>query len=168
MEKILKQIITEGDLETTAAERQAVVDEKKRQIIYYINKNYCDSQTKLPHPAVRIENCMKECKIRIDPTKNHEKQAEDAVKKMRGKLMFTKVAQLSGKILIPFQYAGSVTNLIRSFGLKNEEWGDTHVSYTFSLTSADFSNLQIALNGPTGGGNYDVQMDGGATDGTVD
>merc|ERR550537_1647991 len=59
-------------------------------------------------------------------------------------------------------------NLARSFGLTNENWSSTHVSYVFDLSNSDFTNLQHALVNPTNGGNYDIQMDGGGENMTSD
>lgn len=161
MQRILQHIIMNGDLEKSAEERKAEVKEKRQAMIYFINKNYCDPKTKLPHPSVRIENCMKECKIRVDPIKNHEKQAEDAVKKMRGKLAFEKIIQISGSISIPLEYSGTCSNIVRSFGCSNESWGSANVTYKFDLSNADFCSLQNALNKPTNDGHYTISLDGG-------
>lgn len=96
--KCCEEIVKNGDLQYTAQERKAFVDAKTNEIVYYINKNYIDPKTKLPHPADRISNCMKECHIRVDPNKDTRRQAEDAVKKMRGKLMFAKAVALRAKL----------------------------------------------------------------------
>ena len=103
-----KKILKSGQLQYTAQERKQFVDQKTNEIVYYINKNYVDPKTKLPHPSDRILNCIKECHIRIDPNKDTRRQAEDAVKKMRGKLMFAKAvalrANLTSLVLINFYF----------------------------------------------------------------
>ena len=98
MLKCLQEIVKNGELQYSAQERKGFVDEKTKEIVYYINKNYVNPKTKLPHPADRISHCMKECKIRVDPKGDTRRMAEDAVKKMRGKLMFAKAVALTAKL----------------------------------------------------------------------
>jgi len=68
---------------------------KKNEIIYYIIKNYVNPLSNLPHPRIRILQCMEECKIRIDLTKSTKTQSLNAIKKMSGKLFFAKANMLS-------------------------------------------------------------------------
>ena len=57
--KCCEEIVKHGQLQYTAQERRAFLDAKTKEIVYYINKNYVDPKTKLPHTADRISNCMK-------------------------------------------------------------------------------------------------------------
>ncbi len=53
-----------------------MVEDKRKQIIQYINKNFVDPKTKLPHPIQRIENALEDVRVIIDPFK----KAEDQIK----------------------------------------------------------------------------------------
>src|SRR5689334_4333729 len=67
--EIIKQILSKGELNLTTDQRRKMVEEKRKQIIQYINKNYVDPKTKLPHPVQRIENGLENIRVVIDPFK---------------------------------------------------------------------------------------------------
>src|ERR687891_1466042 len=80
---IAKQILTKGELNLTTDQRRKMVEEKKKQIIQYINKNYVDPKTKLPHPIQRIENALEDVRVVIDPFKKPEDQIKSIVDSLR-------------------------------------------------------------------------------------
>mmetsp|Transcript_53470 Transcript_53470/g.85444 ORF Transcript_53470/g.85444 Transcript_53470/m.85444 type:complete len:307 (+) Transcript_53470:66-986(+) len=154
--KCCEEIVKRGQLQYTAQERKQFVDEKMNEIVYYINKNYVDPKTKLPHPADRISNCMKECHIRVDPNKETRRQAEDAVTKMRGKLMFAKAVALRAKLTIKHQYVGNAMNIVQQIAtVQHEEWTGDGCIFTIELSKADMNALTVALAKPTNG-DYDM------------
>src|SRR3954453_1592432 len=53
--EIAKQILAKGELNLTTDQRRKMVEEKKKQIIQFINKSFVDPKSHLPHPIVRIE-----------------------------------------------------------------------------------------------------------------
>merc|ERR1712154_154584 len=150
--KCCQQIVKNGELQYTAQERKQFVEQKTNEIVYYINKNYVDPKTKLPHPADRISNCMKECRIRVDPKGDTRRQSEDAVKKMRGKLMFAKAVALRATLTIKHSHVGQCNNLIHKVAnVIKEEWTGTGCIFTVELSKADMNSLQVALMKPTNG-----------------
>merc|ERR1712228_55519 len=154
--KCCEEIVKNGELQYSAQERKAFVDEKTKEIVYYINKNYANPKTKLPHPADRISHCMKECKIRVDPKADTRRMAEDALKKMRGKLMFAKAVSMRAKLTIKHQHVGQCTNLIHKVAtVIHEEWTGTGCVFTVELSKADMNSLQVALMKPTNG-DYEI------------
>ena len=74
--EVIKQILLKGELNLTTDQRRKMVEEKRKQIIQYINKNFVDPKTKLPHPIQRIENGLEDVRVVIDPFK----KAEDQIK----------------------------------------------------------------------------------------
>eukprot|EP01130_Rhizamoeba_saxonica_P013348 TRINITY_DN5692_c0_g1_i3.p1 TRINITY_DN5692_c0_g1~~TRINITY_DN5692_c0_g1_i3.p1 ORF type:complete len:159 (+),score=30.56 TRINITY_DN5692_c0_g1_i3:37-477(+) len=60
---ITRRILEDGDIQLTQAERQAIVDKKRREIINYIHKYYVDPKTSLPHPVLRVENAVADVKV---------------------------------------------------------------------------------------------------------
>ena len=67
--EVAKQILSRGELSLTTDQRRKMVEEKKKQIIQYINKSFVDPKTHVPHPPLRIESAMDEPRVIIDPSK---------------------------------------------------------------------------------------------------
>eukprot|EP01084_Bolivina_argentea_P163557 284516_1 len=158
--KCCEEIIKNGELQYTAQERKKFIEDKTSEIIYYINKNYVDPKTKLPHPRDRIAHALKECHIRVDAKGDTRRQAEDAVKKMRGKLMFAKAVALRAKLTIKASHYGQCTNLIHKIAnVMKEEWMETGCEFTLELSNADINTLTAALMKPTNGDYQIVFLD---------
>jgi ribosome maturation protein SDO1 len=97
-------------------------EEKRKKIIAKITREAINPQTKLPHPARRIEIAMEEAKIHIDPFKSVDEQVNIVLKAIRIKIpiRFEKVDVV---IKIPGNYTGKVYSVISEFGkTKREEW----------------------------------------------
>ena len=56
--QIATQILSKGDLSLTTEQRRKMVEDKKKQIIQYINKNFVDPKTHIPHPVMRMESAL--------------------------------------------------------------------------------------------------------------
>lgn len=65
----IQKILELGEINLTTDQRRRMVEEKRRQIVQYINKNFVDPRTHLPHPPTRIENAMEQVRLIIDPFK---------------------------------------------------------------------------------------------------
>jgi ribosome maturation protein SDO1 len=76
---VAKQILARGELNLTTDQRRKMVEEKKRQIVQFINRSFVDPKTHLPHPIVRIEAAMEEARVPIDPFKKVEDQVKTTV-----------------------------------------------------------------------------------------
>src|ERR671933_1203120 len=72
--EVARQILTRGELNLTTDQRRRMVEEKKKQIIQYINKSFIDPKTHMPHPPLRIESAIDEARVIIDPYKRAEDQ----------------------------------------------------------------------------------------------
>src|SRR5919202_118708 len=72
--EISKQILSRGELSLTTEQRRKMVEAHKKQIVQYINKNFVDPKTHIPHPATRIEGAMDQARLIIDPFKRPEEQ----------------------------------------------------------------------------------------------
>lgn len=120
--EILKQILLKGELNLTTDQRRKMVDDKRRQIIQYINKNFIDPKTKLPHPVQRIENALEDVRVTIDPFKKAEDQVKSVVDALR-KILPLKSETAHMAILVPNSYSSSSYSFIKGSGaLKSEEW----------------------------------------------
>jgi ribosome maturation protein SDO1 len=120
--EIINQILSRGELNLTTDQRRKMVEEKRKQIIQYINKNYVDPKTKLPHPIQRIENALENVRVVIDPFKKAEDQIKTVVDSLR-KILPLASEMLQLNIIIPRSFASNSINFIKSSGsLISEQW----------------------------------------------
>jgi ribosome maturation protein SDO1 len=119
---VAKQILARGELNLTTDQRRKMVEEKKRQIVQFINRSFVDPKTHLPHPVVRIEAAMEEARVPIDPFKKVEDQAKTLVEALRKILpLRSETAKLT--VTVPPQFAAQSYSVLKSTGdLRSEEW----------------------------------------------
>jgi ribosome maturation protein SDO1 len=119
---IAKQILAKGELNLTTDQRRKMVEEKKRQIVQFINRSFVDPKTHLPHPIVRIEAAIEEVRVPIDPFRKVDDQAKAIVDAVR-KILPLKSETLKLTITVPPQYAAQSYSVLKSTGdLLSEEW----------------------------------------------
>jgi ribosome maturation protein SDO1 len=119
---VAKQIIARGELNLTTDQRRKMVEEKKRQIVQFINRSFVDPKTHLPHPVVRIEAAMEEVRMQIDPFKKVEDQAKSVVDALR-RILPLKSETVKLTIIVPPQFAAQSYSVLKSTGdLRSEEW----------------------------------------------
>ena len=120
--EIAKQIMARGELNLTTDQRRKMVEEKRKQIVAYINKSFVDPKTHLPHPVMRIEAAMEQARVSIDPHKRAEDQAKDVVDALRTMLPL-KSETVRLIVRVPPQFASQSYSVIKTAGeLKGEEW----------------------------------------------
>ncbi len=119
---VAKQILARGELNLTTDQRRKMVEEKKRQIVQFINRSFVDPKTHLPHPVVRIEAAMEEVRVPIDPFKKVEDQAKTLVDALR-KILPLRSETVKLTVTVPPQFAPQSYSVLKSTGdLKSEEW----------------------------------------------
>ncbi len=115
-------IIKKGQVQLTAQQRKEMLEEKRKKIVATITREAINPQTKLPHPARRIEIAMGEAKIHVDPFKSVDEQVTIVLKAIRTKIPI-RFEKVNVAIRIPGDFTGKVYNIIPEFGkTKNEEW----------------------------------------------
>ena len=120
--EIAKHILEHGDVNLTTDQRRRMVEEKKKQIIQYISRNFIDPKTHLPHPPLRIENAMEQVRLVIDPFKRPEEQAKKIIDSLR-KILPLKSENLQLIVTVPPQFSAQSYNVIKGIGdLKDEKW----------------------------------------------
>jgi ribosome maturation protein SDO1 len=120
--EIARQILLRGEHSLTTEQRRRMTEEKKKQIVQYINKNFVDPRTHLPHPILRISSAMSEVRIVIDPNKRAEDQVKGVVDAIR-KILPLKSENVTLTITIPSACAvQSYTTLKNTGSLKGEQW----------------------------------------------
>ena len=120
--EIAKQILTRGELALTTDQRRRMVEEKKKQIVQFISRNFVDPKTHLPHPPIRIESAINDVRIIIDPYKRAEDQAKQVIEALRKILpLKSEVAVLT--ITVPPQFVAQSYSVLKGTGnFKNEQW----------------------------------------------
>ncbi len=121
--QIAESILRKGDLNLTTEQRRKLVEEKKRQIISTIARNYVDPRTGLPHPPLRIEQAMAEVRISIDPFKDVGEQTRVVVDQLRA-ILPLKSEKIKLLVKVPAQFAPQSYGALKGVGeIQKEEWG---------------------------------------------
>ena len=120
--EIAKQIMTKGDLNMNTDQRRKMIEEKKRQIVEYINKNFVDPKTHMPHPISRISTVLDEARLAIDPFKRLDDQIKNIIEPLR-KVLPLKSEILELNVTVPAQFSGQSFSVFKSIGeIKSEQW----------------------------------------------
>jgi ribosome maturation protein SDO1 len=120
--EVAKQILSRGELSLTTDQRRKMVEEKKKQIVQYINKNFVDPKTHIPHPPLRIESAINEARVVIDPFKRSEDQAKTIIDSLRKSLPL-KSETLRLIITVPPQFSAQSYNILKTTGnFSGEQW----------------------------------------------
>ena len=82
--QVAEIILRKGDLNLTTDQRRKLVEEKRKQIVATIARNFVDPRTGLPHPPLRIEQAMAEIRVSIDPFKDVNEQTKLVIDELRG------------------------------------------------------------------------------------
>lgn len=124
IDEVASKIITEGELQLTLEYKNRLREEKIRKVISLIARNAVDPKTNLPHPPQRIENAMKEAKVRVDEHKNAEEQIEKIVEKLKP-IIPIKIETKRIRLKFPSKYAAKAYGAVSLFGQpKNEAWNN--------------------------------------------
>jgi ribosome maturation protein SDO1 len=135
--EVAKQILARGELNLTTDQRRKMVEEKKRQIVQFINRSFVDPKTHLPHPIVRIDAAMEEARVQIDPFKRVEDQAKTIVDALR-KILPLRSETIKLTVIVPPQSAAQSYNVLKSTGdLRTEEWlADGSLKITLEMNAS--------------------------------
>ncbi|HKM09620.1 MAG TPA: ribosome assembly factor SBDS [Candidatus Methanomethylophilaceae archaeon] len=150
--EIAKKVIEKGEVQVTTEQRRDMLESKRRRIIAHIAANAINPQTKLPHPAQRIEIALDEARFRPDLFKPMEKEIEEAMKVLRPLLpiRFEKV-----KVAIKLDgsdYARCYEEIRHYGAVEREEWGsDGSWMAVLEVPAGLTSELTNSLNQKTKG-----------------
>jgi ribosome maturation protein SDO1 len=121
--QVAEQILRRGELQLTTEQRRRLVDEKRRQIIATIARNYADPRTGLPHPPVRIEQALQDARVSIDPFRDADEQAKGVVEQLRA-ILPLRSERVKLAVKVPPQFAPQAIGVLKSYGeLQKENWG---------------------------------------------
>jgi len=120
--KAIEIILRQGELLLTAEQRKKLVENKKRQIITFISRNCVDPRTKLPHPPTRIEQALEQVGFAIDPFRDAEEQAREAIERLKAVLPISMEVFLV-KVIVPPEHVGRCYGVVKNYGkIVREEW----------------------------------------------
>ncbi len=120
--EIAKQIMDKGDLNLNTDQRRKMIEEKKRQIVEYINKNFVDPKSHMPHPISRINAVLDEARVAIDPFKRLDDQLKNIIEALR-KIIPLKSEILELTVTVPSQFSGQSFSVFKTIGeIKSEQW----------------------------------------------
>lgn len=115
-------ILKHGEYQLTTAQRRAMLERKKKEIISWIGRMSMDPTTKLPHPKDRIERAMEEAGVHVDPFKPVEEQVKSIIPSLRPIIPLS-IENVRIDVTIPSQYAGrAYGDVIHMAKIIKEEW----------------------------------------------
>jgi ribosome maturation protein SDO1 len=150
--KAALEVLKRGELQLTQEQRQRLTEEKRRQIVTIISKNYVDPKTHLPHPPVRVEQAMLEARVSIDPFKEVNEQTKTIIEEIRT-IIPLKSERVKLAVRAPAQYSGQAIGVLKGFGeILKEEWGqDGGLSVVLEVPAASQPSLLDRLGAVTKG-----------------
>jgi ribosome maturation protein SDO1 len=120
--RIGANILLDGEIHWTQAQREEERQKKLKQIITIISKNAINPQNKKPHPSQRIEKAIDEAKVKIDLMRSAEEQVDDVVKSIRA-IIPIRIEQVEMAIKIPTAFTAKGYNIVAQYvQIKKEEW----------------------------------------------
>ncbi|MHB8700958.1 MAG: ribosome assembly factor SBDS [Nitrososphaerales archaeon] len=150
--EVAEIILRRGDLNLTTDQRRKLVEEKRKQIVSTIARNFVDPRTGLPHPPVRIEQAMAEIRISIDPFKDVNEQTKLVIDELRG-ILPLKSERIKLLVNVPSQFAAQSFGALKGVGdILKEEWGaDGSLSVIIEIPAGVHSTLLDRLGSLTKG-----------------
>lgn len=139
---IAQKILSEGELQLTEDYRNKLRDEKHQKLIALICRNAIDPKTNLPHPPQRIENALRDAKVRVDEFKTAEEQLEKAVEKLKP-LIPIRIEMKKIELTVPTPYAPKAHGVIAPFAKPQKEAWNNDGSYTCTVEIPAGLELQL-------------------------
>lgn len=119
---VAQKIIDEGEIQLTHEYREKLRQKKVEKIVSIIHRNAVDPKTDAPHPVARLENAMKEAKVRIDDKKPAEDQVQDVVKALQP-ILPLKFAVAELQLHVPAAVAPKIYGTVKAMSkIVKEEW----------------------------------------------
>lgn len=130
----LLKIVSDGEVQLTAAERKEKVDKKRAEMINYLHKYYIDPRSNKPHPVVRLEEAFSQLKVRVDPDTPADRQVQDVVKKLP-EILPVKKSEIELTLFVPHKHLGQVQGLMHDYAkVLSENWSGSGCSMQLTLT----------------------------------
>ncbi|MEE9585607.1 MAG: ribosome assembly factor SBDS [Nitrososphaerales archaeon] len=147
-----KIVLEKGELQLTTEQRRKMMEDKRKQIISIIARNYIDPRTGLPHPPTRIQQALQEVRVSIDPFKDAQEQTKMVVDQLRT-IVPLKSEKMKLRVKVPPQFSPQAIGVIKGVGeILNEEWGsDGSLTALVEIPAGVHSSLMERLGAVTKG-----------------
>lgn len=150
IEECVKIMLENGDYSLTTAEKRQKTEDRRREIINYLTKNYTDTKNNKLTVDI-IDEILKKIKITIDPHINGNKQARDLVRKFTNLYPIKKISQ-DGTVIVPNYLQTKTQNLLSKYCDICSKYNiDDSLYYDVSIAPSDFDNLMNLLQKTTNG-----------------
>lgn len=145
-------VLEKGELQLTTEQRRKMMEDKRKQIISIIARNYIDPRTGLPHPPTRIQQALQEVRVSIDPFKDAQEQTKMVVDQLRT-IVPLKSEKMKLRVKVPPQFSPQAIGVIKGVGeILNEEWGsDGSLTALVEIPAGVHSSLMERLGAVTKG-----------------
>ncbi|USN44974.1 MAG: ribosome assembly factor SBDS [Candidatus Woesearchaeota archaeon] len=149
---IAKVIISEGEIQLTAAYREKLRQAKRNRIIDIIHRNAIDPKNGTPHPKTRIEAAFDETKVKVDEFR----RAEDQVNRIVDQLMVVLPIKFAKKVFdvrVPPAYASRIRHILERYAtIKKDMWlSDGSATFLCELPAGLQGEFIDAVNAGTKG-----------------
>ncbi len=119
--KIADKIIRDGEVQLTTSQKQLLAENREKEIIDYIAKNAHDPKAKTPIPVQRLVNAFIELKIKINITKQKEKEIEEIIDKLK-RIMPISLEKIIIDVEVPALYTGKASAVIYKYEVVEQNW----------------------------------------------
>ena len=151
IESIAKIIIEKGEIQYTTEQRNEMLEKKRKKIISIISSQAIDPRMGIPYTYERIENAIKQTKIRIDVNERAESQISRIMDTLKPLIPIT-IEQIEIDIKVPITFAGRVRpELERRATIFNESWTSSDWICRIRLYAGMKSDIYDMLNRLTKG-----------------
>ena len=121
--EVAEMILARGELQLMSDQRRHLIDEKKKQIINLICREYVDPRTSIRHPPLRIEQAMNEARLSIDPFTDAVEQVKLVTERLRT-ILPLKSENLNMSITVSARYVAQTMGVLKRFGtIQKQDWG---------------------------------------------
>ena len=145
-----QKIVASAVLKKNKEERKEDNDRHCRQVMNFLHKNYVDAKGR-PHPISRLEGVLGQSKVRLDPSKRIQTQAEQIIRSFHGKLVFKKCI-FSYQLSMSKKKASKAKKIIyKHCSVRKEKWGSAGCQWDLDVPVSEFDLFTQNLTGVTDG-----------------
>lgn len=151
IEECMKQIVMEGELQLTTADRKRKTDELKKQIVNHLHKYFLDPKTMKPHPVVLLESAIDRTKVKVSLDQPFQRQVDEIVKKLPEFIAIRKCT-MEGSLFIPHAHLGKALSIVAKYADDHgKKYTDEGCTIRIGVVPGCYDALMIEINSATKG-----------------
>jgi ribosome maturation protein SDO1 len=156
--KIAKLMLDGGEVQLTSEYREQLREEKRKKITQLIHRLCVDPKSGLPHPVLRIENAMREAKVKIDEYASAEDQLQEIINKLKP-IIPIKIEEKIISMTMNMHQAAKLRGIMLGYGtIEHEDWHGEMYTCKMKVPAGIYMDLVDELNGKTHGG-IDIKLE---------